>query len=149
MQPAQGIAPQPGGEIALRLTDRGRTAVAPALGRDVSLVHGSLLRRESGGYLVAMSSVDFSGGGSRLLSGDSTRIADDDVAELFVNRVSKPRSIIVAAAAAVALGIMAHEALKATPTPGAPTDSLPGPGDKQRFGIRLRFSVQMRFLSHP
>lgn len=142
LQPAGGGAlPRPGGEIALRLSDRGRATVAPTLGRDVSLVHGSLLRRESDGYFVAMTSVDFSGGGSRVLSGDSVRIADTDVTELFVNRVSKPRSVVVAAVAVLAIGVMAHEALKPTETPNAPTDNLPGSGDKQRSGTRVRLFV--------
>ena len=106
-----------------------RVAIAPTLGRDVSLVHGSLLRRDSDAYVIAMSSVEFSAGGSRALSGDSTRIAAADVAELFVNRVSKPRSVVVATVAAIALGVMAHEALKTTAAPNPPTDDLPGSGE--------------------
>jgi hypothetical protein len=147
LQPAGGTAPAPGGEIALRLTDRGRVAIAPTLGRDVSMVHGHLLRRDNDAYVIAMTSVEFSGGGSRVLPGDSTRISGGDVAELFVNRVSKPRSLVVAAAAAVALGAMAYEALKPTPTPDQPTDVLPGSGDKQRSGARARLSVRSSDVS--
>lgn len=142
MQSAGGVAPVPGGEIALRLNDGGRNAVAPTLGRDVSLVHGHLLRLDRDAYLVAMTSVEFSGGGSRALPGDSARIASSDVSELFVSRVSKTRSIMVGAAAAVALGVMVVEALKPTSAPDAPIDGLPGSGEKQRSGIRVRFSVR-------
>jgi hypothetical protein len=147
MQPAAGVAPKPGGEVLLRLSDQGRVAVAPTLGRDVSLVHGSLMRREGGEYVVAMSSVEFSTGGSRRLSGDSTRIATADVTELFVRRVSKPRSIVAASIAAIALGVMAHEALKPTETPNQPTDGLPGPGDKQRSGPRVSLFVTSNDMS--
>jgi hypothetical protein len=110
-------------------------------------MHGTLMRRDADEYVVAMSSVEFSGGGTRQLSGDSTRIATSDVAELFVNRVSKPRSIAAAAVAAIALGVMAHEALKPTGTPNAPMDDLPGSGDKQRSPARVNLFVTPRTVS--
>jgi hypothetical protein len=102
LQPARPGAVNPGGEIVVRLTDQGRASVATTVGRDASLLRGNLMRRDNGTYVMALTSVEFSGGGSRFFPGDSTRIADADVAELFVNRVSKPRSIIVATAAAIA-----------------------------------------------
>ena len=141
LQPAGGDAPRPGGEIAVRLSDRGRATVAPTLGRDVSLMYGTLMRREGDDYVVAMSSVEFSAGGTRRLSGDSTRIAAADVSELFVNRVSKPRSVVAATVAMTALGLMAYEALKTTPAPNPPTDDLPGSGDKQRLRARVSLFV--------
>jgi hypothetical protein len=147
LQPAEGVAPKPGGEVAFRLSDRGRVAIAPTLGPNVSLVRGSLMRRDGDEYVVAMSAAEFSSGGTRALSGDSTRIATADVTQLYVSRVSKPRSIVAATLAAIALGVMVHEALKPTGMPNPPTDDLPGSGDKQRLTARTSLFVTPSVMS--
>jgi hypothetical protein len=93
LQPARGVVPEPGAQVALDLNDAGRSALGASIGPSVAQVEGRLIGKEDGDYLVAISVVRPIQGGEQTWSGEQIRIKPEYVGTVYVRRFSTARSV--------------------------------------------------------
>lgn len=99
LEPAGGVAPEPGTRVALDITDAGRVAMGGLVGPGVSQIEGRLLGVENDEYLLAVSAVSTFRGGTQVWSGERIRVRSEHVGTVYERRLSAGRS--------VALGVVA------------------------------------------
>ena len=92
LQSARGT-PDVGTKVAFDVNDVGRVGLGGALGPEVSQVEGQVLRRDSAGYLLAISNVRLLKGGEQVWSGEQVHVRSDYVGNTYVRRFSLARSI--------------------------------------------------------
>ena len=93
LQPATGVVPTIGTEIALDVNDAGRVALGGAMGPEIAQIEGRLMQRDSTEYLVAVSLVHLLRGGEQVWSGEKIHIRSEHVTSIYEKRFSRGRSI--------------------------------------------------------
>jgi len=99
LEPAGGIAPEPGSRIALDLTDAGRVALGGAIGPGVDQIEGRLVGVEGDEYLLAVSSVTSLRHGTQVWAGERIRVRSEHVGTVYERRLSAGRSVTLGAVA--------------------------------------------------
>ena len=98
-------APQPGSEISLGLSDRGRTALAGPLGPGARMIAGRLVNGSDSAFVIGVREVTYIGSGTAARwNGEVITVPRDYVSGLAERRLSKSRSWI---AAWIAVGVAA------------------------------------------
>ena len=147
MQPVDRLTPKVGDEVAVDLTDAGRSALAPTLGREVAQVHGNLVRHDRDQDVLSVTSAEFIRGGSQTWAGETVHVHSDFASQYYARRVSTKRSLVVGALVVGAITVMTIEGLN---TPAADPSSGGGieqPGDKLRAPHRPRLTVSTRSIN--
>jgi hypothetical protein len=98
LQPLGGGPPPVGTSVTLDVTDRGRVALGGSMGPEIAQIDGRLIGTDSGGYVVAVSSVRYLRGGSQPWRGEQVRIRTEDVGRAYERRFSRTRSLAIGAA---------------------------------------------------
>lgn len=139
MEPVTRAKPEIGSEVAVDLNDAGRAALGPSIGREVAQVHGHLVQRDSNAYLLAVTYVQFLRGGSQSWTGENVRVQSDYTDAYYENRLSKPRSVALAAAFVGGAVLLAQQALNLSPgtNDGSGPDTPPDTKQRVPKGIRI------------
>jgi hypothetical protein len=129
LEPAGGIAPEPGSRIALDLTDAGRVALGGAIGPAVNQIEGRLVGIEGDEYLLAVSSVTSLRGGTQVWAGERIRVRSEHVGTVYERRLSAGRSVTLGAVAVAGITafILSRDLLGFGREPGEGNDPKPIP----------------------
>ncbi|MEO8334485.1 MAG: hypothetical protein ABI664_05910 [bacterium] len=98
LQPAMGVSPEIGNEMAFDITDVGRVALGPSMGPEIAQVEGRLVSRENAEYLVAVSTVRYLRGGEQPWKGEQVRLKSEYVGSTYQRQFSKGRTIALSVA---------------------------------------------------
>lgn len=121
LQPASGITPEIGDELAFDINDVGRVALGGAMGPEIAQVEGRLISRENADYLIGVTSIHTLRSGDQVWTGEQVRIKSEYVGSIYERHFSRARSITLGAAGAAALAFIL-------------TRSLTGSGSDQEGG---------------
>lgn len=100
LQPASGVTPELGSEVALDLNDVGRVALGGSMGPSIAQVEGRVIENRDGEYLIGVRAVRMLQGGEQIWSGEQVRIKNEYVGYTYRRRFSPKRTI-----AATAIGV--------------------------------------------
>jgi hypothetical protein len=127
LQPARGVVPEAGAQVAFDLNDAGRSALGASIGPSIAQVEGRLVSKEDGDYLVAVSVVRPIQGGEQIWSGEQVRVKPDYVSTVYVRRLSTARSVALGTTTVGGFAaFLVGRALRGSGTgrdPGTDTDS--------------------------
>lgn len=97
LQPAMGVTPEIGQELAFDINDVGRVALGGSMGPEIERVEGRLVSRENSEYLVAVTGVQFLHAGYQPWRGEQVRIKSDYVGSTYARQFSKGRTVSLGA----------------------------------------------------
>lgn len=103
---AVGAAPELGARMSFVPNDQGRATLALVMGEGVERVDGTLLARDSAGYLVAVREVRRARGAIQVWAGEPVRIADRDARSISVLEYNRRRTAVAVASGVGAFGII-------------------------------------------
>ena len=104
LQPAMGVVPEPGSEVAFDVNDQGRLALGGQMGPEVAQIEGRLLEKANGEYLVAVTTVRLLRGGEQVWGGEKVRISSEHIGSTYRRSFSKGRTIAATAVTVGAVG---------------------------------------------
>lgn len=93
LQPARGVDPEVGSRLAFDINDAGRVALGGAMGPEIAQVEGTLVQKDSAGYLLAVTSLRTLRGGEQIWSGEQVRLRPEYLGNGYEKRFSTGRSI--------------------------------------------------------
>ncbi|MBI2797292.1 MAG: hypothetical protein HYX65_11360 [Gemmatimonadetes bacterium] len=99
------IQPGPDVQFRVELTDQARVAVASQLGPEVRDVTGQVLSRTGDDVVMAVREVVYLRGDMLKMAGDSVHFSRQQMANVTEKKFSLPRTLLVAAGIAVAVGV--------------------------------------------
>jgi hypothetical protein len=113
LQPAGGVAPKLGTNVAFDVNDVGRVALGGSMGPEIAQVEGRLLAKDENGsdYLVAVSAIRLLRGGQQVWSGEEVHIKSEYFSTVYLRRYSPARTIALSAAAIAAVAAVAGTSL--------------------------------------
>lgn len=111
LQPTGGPVPNLGTNIGLDLNDAGRAALGGSMGPEIGQVEGRLVQKDSGEYVVAVSTIHLLRGGEQVWHGEIVHIKSGYVSSLYERKFSAARSAALAAAGVGAVAIIATRGL--------------------------------------
>ena len=111
LQPTGGVTPPVGSEVAFDVNDAGRLALGGAMGPEIKQIEGRLLDQENGEYVVAVSTIRLLRGGEQAWSGEKVRIKSEHVGTAYRRRLSKGRTIALAAVGVGAVALIATQSI--------------------------------------
>lgn len=135
MRPLGGAEPQVGTKVAFDVNDAGRVALGGSMGPEIAQLEGQVLEKDSGGYLLAVSTTRLLRGGEQLWSGEQVRVKSEYLGPAYERRFSIGRSVALGA-----LGIGGFGAFLLTKSLlGSGTEDNPPPcsGDDCGGNVRL------------
>jgi hypothetical protein len=103
--PLETGVPPVGERVELEISDRGRVELAERLGRGVMTIEGRLTAVTNDQYVLNVASVSYLGGETSRWSGESVRLARDQVEHAATRKLSRRRTWVMAAAIAVGVGV--------------------------------------------
>lgn len=131
LEPAGGIAPEPGSRVALDINDAGRVALGPLVGPEIASIEGRLLGVENNEYLLAVTLVRFLRGGEQVWTGERVHVRSEHVGTVFERRHSTARSVTLGVVGVAALtAVVLSRDLLGLGTGNGDRDP-PGKGDGQ------------------
>ena len=125
LQPAGGIAPQIGSEIAFDVNDRGRVALGGSMGPEIGQIEGRLVSADSAEYLVAVNAVRFLRGGEQVWRGENVRIRTEHVSTMYTRKFSRGRTMALGALGVGAAVLLGSQGIL-VPFPGGDNPKAPG-----------------------
>ncbi len=111
LQPIRTTSPILGSEIGLDLNDAGRVALGGTMGPEIGQIEGRLVRMDSSGYLLSVSTVHFLRGGEQVWTGERVSVKTDYVSSVTERKLSKGRTAILSAAGIAAVAIIVTRAI--------------------------------------
>lgn len=93
MRPLGGAEPQVGTKVAFDVSDAGRVALGGSMGPEIAQLEGQVIQKDSGGFLLAVSTTRLLRGGEQLWSGEQVRIKSEYLGPAYERRFSMGRSI--------------------------------------------------------
>jgi hypothetical protein len=81
------------------------------MGPSIGQIEGRLMQRDSGEFVVGVTTVHFLTGGEQIWRGEAVHIKTDYVSSLYERRFSKARSAVLAAAGIGAIALIASRSL--------------------------------------
>jgi hypothetical protein len=126
-QPVAGVVPEVGMQVAFDVNDAGRVALGGQMGPEIAQVEGLLVQKDSGSYLVAISTVRLLRGGEQVWTGEQVRLRSEYLGSAYQRRFSMGRSAALGAAALGGFGafLVSRSILGSgsKDLPGQPTDT--------------------------
>jgi hypothetical protein len=113
LQPASGVTPEVGSEMAFDVNDAGRVALGGSMGPSIQQVTGRLISKDGEDYVVAVSNVEILGGGNQAWRGEVVRINTSYVSAVYRRTFSKVRTVAFVGVVAGAVALVAGKALAA------------------------------------
>ena len=111
MQPAAGITPEIGDELAFDINDVGRVGLGGAMGPEIAQVEGRLISRENADYLIGVSAVHTLRSGDQVWKGEPVRIKSEYVGAIYERHFSQSRTITLGAVGAAAVAFILTRSL--------------------------------------
>jgi hypothetical protein len=156
LQPAGGVVPDIGTQVAFDVNDVGRVALGGAMGPEIGQIEGRLVQRDSSQYVVAVTAVHLLRGGEQSWAGETVHIKSEYVSSSYQRQFSRGRTVALSAVGVVALAMLARNSLLGSGsvdqpvTPPESTATRPPPqtlGNTRRSSRPLRLPPQL-FLPH-
>lgn len=123
---ASGLAP--GTHVSVEVTSRGSANLQPKIGNNVTVLEGTVAASDAGGITVALLSVRRRGEVQpSTWSGESIRLASDEIAEVKGRQLSRGRTIAASAALGAAAVAVVIAIAKATGSASNGTGPRPTP----------------------
>ncbi len=120
--------PAAGTRIVLDVSDEGRVALGPRLGRALATIEGDLLQRTDSTYVIRMQQVRTLDGVTTHWDGETVSLHDEYIVDVGHREFSRSRTAFAAIGFLVAVGaIIAGQSL----TGSGSGDDRPGPGGGQ------------------
>ena len=131
LQPATGVTPEIGDELAFDINDVGRVGLGPAMGPEIAQVQGRLVSRENAEYLVAVTATRTLRGADQVWTGEQVRIKSEYVGSTYQRHYSKGRTITLGVVGVAAFAFIITRSLIGS---GQETDpgTSPPPGSSIR-----------------
>lgn len=126
LQPAGSSIPQPGQPIGLDINDAGRLALGGAMGPEIDQIEGRLVQHTATEYLVAVTDVHFLHGGQQAWDGENIRVPNGYVTTVYERRLSKARTVALAAVGVGAVALIATRGLNGLGDVNRTPDTTPG-----------------------
>ena len=133
LQPAGGIVPSLGTEIAFDVNDLGRVALGGSMGPEIAQIEGRLVARDSTEYLIAVNAIRFLRGGEQVWRGENVHIKSEHVSAMYERTFSRGRSLVLGALGVGALAILGSKGIL-VPFPGS---DQAGPPSDTAHSIRI------------
>lgn len=111
LQPAAGVVPESGTNVAFDINDAGRVALGGSMGPAILQIAGQLVSKDSEEYLVAVKEVELLQGGNQVWAGEQVRIKTSYVSTVYLRRFSPARTVAFTAASLGAIAIFAGKSL--------------------------------------
>ena len=126
LQPAAGVAPGYGTDVAFDVNDVGRVALGGSMGPEISQISGRLMSKDGEDFVLAVSGVKLLNGGNQAWRGEVVRINTSYVSTVYNRRFSTGRTVAFTAAAIGAVAIFAGKTLGGSHVdpPIGPPDSM-------------------------
>lgn len=124
LQPATGITPEIGNELAFDINDVGRAALGGAMGPEIAQVEGRLMSRENADYLIGVTAVHTLRSGDQVWKGEQVRIKSEYVGAIYERHFSQARTISLGAVGAAAFALIVTRSLAGS---GSAADAGPTP----------------------
>ena len=121
LQPAGGVTPEIGDELAFDINDAGRVGLGGLMGPEITQVEGKLLSRENAEYLIGVTTVHTLRGGHQVWKGEQVRIKSEFVTSTYQRHFSKGRTVGLGVAGVTAFAYILTRSLK-----GSGSDADPG-----------------------
>lgn len=141
LEPLRGASPAVGSRVAIDVNDAGRVALGGSMGPEIGQVEGTLIQRDNGDYLLGVTSVSFLRGGVQVWKGEEVHIKSDYVSGMYERKLSKSRTIGLAAASVGAVALIASQSLLGSGQSGSsdpiPTDT----GSTRRSPGRIHLTL--------
>lgn len=131
LQPAAGITPEIGDELAFDINDVGRVALGGTMGPEIAQVEGRLVSRENAEFLVAVTSLHTLRGGDQVWKGERVRIKSEYVGSTYQRHFSKGRTLTLGAVGVAAVALIVTRSLVGSGSDGDP-GKLPPDGTSIR-----------------
>ena len=103
LDPAGGVTPEIGKEIAFDINDVGRVGLGASMGPEIAQVEGTLMSRENAEYLVAVRTIHLLRGGEQIWKGETVRIKPEYVGSTYERHFSRGRSLTLGAVGVASL----------------------------------------------
>jgi hypothetical protein len=132
LQPAAGVTPEIGDELAFDINDVGRVGLGPSMGPEIAQVQGRLISRENAEYLVGVTAIRTLRGGDQVWTGEQVRIKSEYVGSTYQRHFSKGRTITLGVAGVAAFGFIITRSLL-----GAGQETDPGKVPPDGSSIRV------------
>lgn len=111
LQPAVGVTPEIGDELAFDINDIGRVGLGGSMGPEIAQVQGRLVSRENAEYLVAVTSIHTLRGGDQVWTGEQVRIKSEYVTSTYQRHFSKGRTVSLGVVSAAAFAFIITRSL--------------------------------------
>jgi len=113
LEPARGVTPELGTNLAFDVNDVGRVALGGSMGPEIAQIEGRLISKETNGsdYLVAVSAVRLLRGGEQAWRGEQVHIKPEYFSTVYLRRYSPGRTIALSAVGIGAIAILASSSL--------------------------------------
>ena len=120
LQPAAGITPEIGDDLAFDINDVGRVALGGTMGPEIAQVEGRLVSRENAEFLVAVTSIHTLRGGDQVWKGEKVRIKSEYVGSTYQRHFSKGRTLTLGAVGVAAVALIVTRSLVGSGSDGDP-----------------------------
>ncbi|CAN5865831.1 hypothetical protein BH11GEM1_BH11GEM1_11770 [soil metagenome] len=124
LQPATGITPEIGDELAFDINDVGRVALGGAMGPEIAQIEGRLISRENADFLIGVTSIHTLRSGDQVWKGEQVRIKSEYVGSIYERHFSRARTITLGAVGAAAFAVIVTRSLAGS---GSAADAGPTP----------------------
>lgn len=131
LSPLRGAEPRLGSQVAFDVNDTGRVALGGTMGPQIMQIEGQLVEKDSGGYVLSVSTVRLVGGGYQVWSGERVRLDSRFLGPAYQRRLSLSRTLGMGVVGAG--GIAAFVAGFSWATGG--NDPHPLPGDSSNTSV--------------
>jgi len=111
LQPAGGIVPDVGNQVAFDVNDAGRVALGGSMGPEIGQIEGRLVQRDSGQYVLAVSTVHLLRGGEQTWAGETVHVKNEYVGTSYLRHFSPGRTIALGAVGLIAVGAIVKTSL--------------------------------------
>ncbi len=125
LQPAAGIAPEIGDELAFDINDVGRVALGGSMGPEIAQIDGRLVSRENAEYLVAVTGLHFLRGGEQVWTGEQVHVKSEYVNSIYERRYSKGRTYMLGVVGIAAFAFIVTRALNGSGSDAEPVTPPP------------------------
>jgi hypothetical protein len=132
LEPAGGVVPEVGAELAFDVNDAGRVALGGTMGPEIGQIEGRLISRESGDFLVAVSAVHLLRGGMQVWGGEQVRLRPEYLGSTYQRHFSRERTLAMTAAGIGGFVYLVTRSLRGSGSPHGPLPPTdPAPASKR------------------
>jgi hypothetical protein len=111
LQPAGGVVPKVGTQVAFDVNDAGRLALGGSMGPEIGQIEGRVVQRDSGQYLLSVSAVHWLRGGEQTWAGETVHVKSEYIGSSYLRQFSAGRTIALSAVGLAAVAALAGNSL--------------------------------------